>query len=284
MERASGGGRGAGGGGLPIPMGKGGGIIGVIVVIAVLILGGRSVTGGGDGGGGFGLPDVLNGLPAAAPAEGDPLPSAPTEDEQFAGFVLDDVQATWADLFSQAGKQYTPAVMTTFQGGVQTACGGASSSVGPFYCPADSKVYLDFDFWQELDQRFGASGDFARAYVIAHEVGHHVQNQLGIDDQVRQAAQQDPDATNELSVRQELQADCFAGVWGHSTYQRGILEDGDLEEGLNAAAAVGDDRLTQGRVSPDSFTHGTSEQRTKWFKRGFDSGNPEDCDTFSGGL
>jgi uncharacterized protein len=283
MERASGG-RGAGGGGLPIPMGKGGGIIGIIVVLAVLILGGRSVTGGDGGGGGFGLPDVLNGMPAAAPAEGQPLPSAPSEEEAFAGFVLDDVQATWADLFQQAGRQYNPAVMQVFEGGVQTACGGASSAVGPFYCPADRQVYLDFSFWRELSQRFGAPGDFAQAYVIAHEVGHHVQNELGIDDQVRQAAQQDPDATNELSVRQELQADCFAGVWGHSTYQRGILEDGDLEEGLNAAAAVGDDRLTGGQASPDSFTHGTSEQRSEWFQRGFDSGNPEDCDTFSGDI
>jgi predicted metalloprotease len=143
-------------------------------------------------------------------------------------------------------------------------------------------VYIDLGFFDELARRFGAPGDFAQAYVIAHELGHHVQNLLGIDDQVRQAMQADPSAQNELSVRQELQADCFAGVWGHSTYERGILENGDLEEGLNAAAAVGDDRLSGGRASPETFTHGTSEQRARWFKRGFDAGSPEQCDTFSG--
>ena len=144
-------------------------------------------------------------------------------------------------------------------------------------------MYLDESFFDELSQRFGAPGDFAKAYVIAHEVGHHVQNLLGIDDQVREAVQRNPGDQNELSVRQELQADCLAGVWGHSANERGLLEPGDVEEGLGAAAAVGDDRLTQGRASPDSFTHGTSEQRARWFKRGFDSGDPQDCDTFAAG-
>jgi predicted metalloprotease len=144
-------------------------------------------------------------------------------------------------------------------------------------------VYLDESFFGELSQRFGAPGDFAKAYVIAHELGHHVQNLLGIDDQVREAVQRNPGDQNALSVRQELQADCLAGVWGHSANERGLLEAGDVEEGLGAAAAVGDDRLTQGRVSPDSFTHGTSEQRMRWFKRGFDSGDPQDCDTFAAG-
>ena len=198
--------------------------------------------------------------------------------------MLDDVQQTWAEQFRQAGREYQNARLATFSNSVSTrGCGDAPSAVGPFYCPADGYVYLDESFFDELSQRFGAPGDFAKAYVIAHEFGHHVQNLLGIDDQVREAVQRNPGDQNALSVRQELQADCLAGVWGHSANERGLLEAGDVEEGLGAAAAVGDDRLTQGRASPDSFTHGTSEQRTRWFKRGFDSGDPQDCDTFAAG-
>lgn len=196
-------------------------------------------------------------------------------------FVLDDTQATWSRILTDGG--YREAQMVLFRDAVQSACGFAQSATGPFYCPGDQKVYLDLSFFDELHRRFGAPGDFAQAYVIAHEIGHHVQTLLGIEDQVRQAQGSRPGQANELSVRMELQADCFAGVWGHSTAERGILEGGDVEEGLNAAAAIGDDRIQQmsrGTVIPDSFTHGSSEQRVDWFRRGFDSGNPEDCDTF----
>lgn len=282
METRGTGSGGGGMGGLPIPMGKaGGGIGGIIILLIVLFLGGRALTGGGDGGFG-GLDNQLNGIPANE-GQGQPI-TAPTESQAFIAFVLDDVQQTWAEQFRQAGRQYQNARLATFVNSVSTrGCGNAPSAVGPFYCPADGFVYLDESFFDELSQRFGAPGDFAKAYVIAHELGHHVQNLLGIDDQVREAVQRNPGDQNALSVRQELQADCLAGVWGHSANERGLLEAGDVEEGLNAAAAVGDDRLTQGRVSSDSFTHGTSEQRTRWFRRGFDSGDPQDCDTFGAG-
>jgi predicted metalloprotease len=174
-----------------------------------------------------------------------------------------------------------------FAGGVPTGCGNADASVGPFYCPADSLVYLDLSFWNELAGRFGAGGDFAQAYVIAHEVGHHVQNQLGISAQVQDLEQDDPGAANGadgLSVRVELQADCLAGVWAHTTFERNLLEAGDLEEAIAAATAVGDDTIQRqavGRVRPDTFTHGTSAQRVRWFRRGYDSGSTDDCDTFS---
>jgi hypothetical protein len=169
-----------------------------------------------------------------------------------------------------------------FNDAVDSACGMNSAAVGPFYCPADQKVYIDLAFFRDLEQRFGAPGDFARAYVIAHEVGHHVQNVLGVFDQVRQRST--AQTANDLSVRQELQADCFAGVWGHYAAQKQMLEPGDVEEGLNAAAAIGDDRIqrrTQGRVAPESWTHGSSEQRVEWFRRGLDSGRPDACDTFA---
>ena len=172
-----------------------------------------------------------------------------------------------------------------FRDAVQSACGFAESATGPFYCPGDEKVYIDLGFYEELQSRFGAPGDFAQAYVLAHEIGHHVQNVLGTEAQVRQARGSRPDMANELSVRLELQADCYAGVWAHSTAQRQLLERGDVEEGLGAAAAVGDDRIQQmggGRVAPEAFTHGTSEQRMRWFRQGMDSGNPESCDTFQG--
>ena len=168
-----------------------------------------------------------------------------------------------------------------FEGSVQSACGGASAASGPFYCPADQKVYLDLSFFRELDQRFGAPGDFAQAYVVAHEVGHHVQNLLGINRQVGEAQQgQGRAGANQLSVALELQADCFAGIWGHHASRKQLLDEGDVEEGLAAAAAIGDDRLTKGRVSPDSFTHGTSAQRAKWLRQGLSSGDVNSCDTF----
>jgi predicted metalloprotease len=174
-----------------------------------------------------------------------------------------------------------------FTGSTQSACGGATSAIGPHYCPADEKVYLDLDFFRELKNQFGAPGDFAQAYVLAHEIGHHVQHLLGIMNRVERAERSDNEDPEELSVRLELQADCFAGVWGYTTYDRELLESGDLQEGLDAAAAVGDDRIQRQagqRVNPETWTHGSSEQRTTWFRRGFDSGDPSECDTFATSL
>jgi len=198
----------------------------------------------------------------------------------FAKDVLNDVQATWQQIL---GTRYRPAILVLFNEATSSGCGFAQSATGPFYCPSDQKVYIDLSFYDELKRRFGASGDFARAYVLAHEVGHHVQNLLGIESRMRTLQQQNPREGNELSVRLELQADCFAGVWGHSTNARGRLEPGDVEDGLNAAASIGDDRLQKqagGRVAPESFTHGTSEQRVSWLKRGLQQGTVESCDTF----
>jgi predicted metalloprotease len=201
---------------------------------------------------------------------------------QFVSFVLDDAQQTWSRIL---GPRYADAKLVLFRDAVQSACGTAGSETGPFYCPGDQKVYIDLSFLDELDRRFGAPGDFAQAYVLSHEIGHHVQTLLGTSRKVRQAQEANPSLQNELSVRMELQADCYAGVWGHSTNQRNILDPGDVEEGLAAAAAVGDDRIqrqARGRVNPESFTHGSSEQRMRWFRRGFDSGDIAACDTFAG--
>jgi predicted metalloprotease len=204
---------------------------------------------------------------------------------EFVGVVLADTEAAWTQIFAQQGSTYEKPTLVLFRDAVQSACGTASTAAGPFYCPADRKVYLDLSFYDELTNRFGAPGDFAQAYVVAHEVGHHVQTLLGISDRVQQARQRGSDTgANALSVRLELQADCFAGIWAHNADQsRQLLESGDIEEGLNAASAIGDDRLqreAQGRVNPDSFTHGTSEQRVRWFKTGFQSGDVKSCDTF----
>ena len=230
------------------------------------------------------LAEVLEDFSTASGAEGEsPIDEAtdPEADQvEFVSFVLDDVQGFWDGYFDEAGRNYQDAELVLFRDAVRTdGCGSAGSATGPFYCPADSKVYIDLGFFRELRERFGAPGDFAQAYVIAHELGHHVQNLLGIDDEVRRLSQDDPDRTNELSVRQELQADCFAGVWAHSAFQRDLLSDGDIAEGLDAAAAVGDDRL--GVDSPESFTHGSSEQRQHWLTEGYESGTLEACDTFS---
>ena len=202
----------------------------------------------------------------------------------FVGQVLDDAQRTWANILPKYGTQYREAKLVLFRDATATGCGTGQSAMGPFYCPLDEKVYIDLGFYDELQRRLGASGDFAQAYVIAHELGHHVQHLLGTDQQVRRAQQGDPSAANEYSVRLELQADCFAGVWGRSTAQRNNMSEGDLEEGMNAAAAVGDDRILQKagrRANVESFTHGTSAQRVSWFKKGYDSGNPRACDTFA---
>jgi uncharacterized protein len=212
-----------------------------------------------------------------------PIRSSPEEDErvQFVSFVLDDTQQTWQRLLPD---RYQRAKLVLFRDAVQSACGIAQAAMGPFYCPQDQKVYIDLGFYDELRERFGATGgDFAQAYVLAHELGHHVQNLLGIEPQVRRLQQQRPDLRNELSVKMELQADCLAGVWGYSTGQRGILEEGDAEDAMNAASAIGDDRIQrmgQGWVQPDSFTHGSSRQRKEWFRRGFEKGDPQACDTF----
>src|ERR1700716_1669045 len=203
---------------------------------------------------------------------------------QFVSFVLDDTQKTWADILpQQSGKSYHHAKLVLFRDAIQSGCGGAQAATGPFYCPRDEKVYIDLGFFDELRRRFGAPGEFAEAYVLAHEIGHHVQKILGIEAQERRMQEENPRARNQLSVKLELQADCFAGVWAQSTQQRGLLEQGDIESALGAAAAVGDDRLQKqatGHVSPDSFTHGTSEQRMSWFRRGLDGGSVDSCNTF----
>jgi uncharacterized protein len=221
---------------------------------------------------------------ATETAAGPPAETTPEEEKlvSFVSFVLDDAQKVWGQKLGQA---YRPATLVLFRDAVQSACGFAESATGPFYCPADEKVYIDLGFYEELQQRFGAPGDFAQAYVLAHEIGHHVQNVLGTEAEVRRQRTARADLANELSVRLELQADCYAGVWANSTAERQVLEQGDIEEGMGAAAAVGDDRLQRmggGRVVPESFTHGSSEQRQQWFRRGLESGNAEVCDTFRG--
>jgi len=204
---------------------------------------------------------------------------------EFIKFVLNDVQANWDKTLPQStGMAYHHAKLVLYRDDYPSACGEAQTAVGPFYCPEDQKVYLDLGFFQELENRFGAPGKFAQAYVIAHEIGHHVQRLLGIESKVRRLQEQDPRSRNQLSVRLELQADCFAGVWGNSTEQRNVIDETDVAQGLNAAAAVGDDRLqrmSRGRVSPESFTHGSSAQRTEWFRHGLESGRVSACDTFA---
>lgn len=201
----------------------------------------------------------------------------------FVTFVLNDTQATWTKILSQQGVQYRHAKLVLFRDSIDSACGMAQSATGPFYCPEDEKVYIDLGFYDELNRRFGAPGQFAQAYVLAHEVGHHVQKLLGTERKVVQAEQSNPGEKNQYSQRLELQADCYAGVWAHSTEQRNLLEQGDVDSALGAAAAVGDDRLQKmstGRVNPDSFTHGTSAERTDWFQRGFKGGEVSSCNTF----
>jgi uncharacterized protein len=288
IDRRSAGGRGAGMGGLPIPMGRlGGGGIGAILIAVIVYL----VLGSG-GGSGFDIPSDGEGFPQV-PATGtgsDSVPQGPDPERKevdFVAFVFNDAQRFWSEQFAAAGRPYENAKLVVYRSSTDTGCGAGSAAVGPFYCPLDRRVYLDLGFFDELSRRFQAPGDFAQAYVVAHEVGHHVQQQLGIEEEVRRRSADSPDDANDLSVRLELQADCLAGVWGRSTYDRGILETGDLEEGINAAASVGDDRVqaqAQGRIDPESFTHGTSEQRAEWLRAGFDSGELDACDTFSGDI
>lgn len=216
----------------------------------------------------------------------DPSRTAQEKTEvQFVSFVLDDVQRTWDKLLpQQANVPYHHAKLVLFRDSTRSACGQAQEASGPFYCPGDEKVYIDLGFFDELKQRFGAPGEFAQAYVLAHEIGHHVQKLLGIEAKVRQLEERNPREQNPLSVRLELQADCYAGVWGNTTEQRKIIDESDVEAGLRAAAAVGDDRLQKmatGHVSPESFTHGSSAQRTSWFRKGLDSGRISACNTFA---
>jgi predicted metalloprotease len=234
--------------------------------------------------------DILGGLvEQEAPSTIDSGPQRkPPEDDPQADFiraVLGDTEDTWSRIFEQGGGTYEAPRLVLFSGAVQSACGQASAAVGPFYCPPDRRVYLDLQFFRELSERFGAPGDFARAYVVAHEIGHHVQNLLGISDRVqRQRARLDQTGGNALSVRLELQADCYAGVWGNAAARRNILESGDVEAALAAATAIGDDRLqkqSRGYVVPESFTHGSSAQRVRWFKTGLEGGDVRRCDTFT---
>jgi uncharacterized protein len=252
-----------------IPIGVGGGGLGLVLLLVIALLTGN-VPGGGSSGG------PLDAFPTVQATGTNPVEDPDATLKDFSDRVFTDVDNTWAQIFQQTGKTYNHPRLVLFTQATQSACGGASSAVGPHYCPPDQTVYLDLSFFRELRDRFGASGDFAHAYVIAHEVGHHVQNELGIMDRVE---------NREDGIRLELQADCLAGVWGYTAEKRGLLDPGDTREALDAAAAVGDDRIqqqTQGRVTPENWTHGSSEQRMKWFTRGMNKGDPAACDTFSG--
>jgi hypothetical protein len=224
------------------------------------------------------------GAPGASAAPDPARLEAERQLEQVAVASFNDAQRVWGEALSRGEAPYRPARLVLFWDEVRSGCGAAAAEMGPFYCPGDEKVYIDLGFYRELESRFGAPGQFAQAYVIAHELGHHLQHVLGIEPRVRAAQRRDPSRRNALSVAMELQADCLAGVWGHSARGRGLLDPGDVEAGLNAAAAIGDDRLQRqatGRVSPESFTHGSSAQRVSWFRRGLESGDPDACDTFS---
>jgi uncharacterized protein len=277
--RGRGGGGGFGfpglGGGGGIPMKAGGGLIGLLVLAAAIFLP-RLLGGGGQGALGTG---------AAGATEDEVGPvQCVSELEQILCGASDDVQDYWIAEYPTAfGGQYTETDTTFFSGSINTGCGQATSQVGPFYCPADGFVYFDLDFLTQLQNQFGATGDLAAQYIVAHEYGHHVQNVLGISDDVNRQSQQDPNRANQYSIALELQADCFAGAWARNADDRGLLEPGEVQEALDAAAAVGDDRIqqqTQGRVSPESWTHGSAEQRVSWFRRGFDTGDPARCTTF----
>ena len=287
-EKPSGG---ASGGGLSLPgglpggvagLGGGAGLVVVLVIVAIQVFGGGSV-------GGFDVGQIL-GTGATPPGAENPEPLPPGEDpdrdlKDFSTYVFVDTQRTWSQSFRGDGEPYDDAELVLYADAVSTGgCGNATSAVGPFYCPADSRVYLDLSFYEDMDRQLGASGDFAWAYVIAHEMGHHVQNVTGTNAEVAKLERSDPSRANELSVRLELQADCYSGVWAATVYAEGDLERGDLDEAFTAAEAVGDDRLQEQagqQISPDSFTHGTSEQRRRWFEAGYSDGDPSACDTFS---
>jgi len=276
--QGSGGFGGLGGGRVSIPggmaTGGAGGLV-LIVVLGILLLSG--VLGGSGGLGG------LSGLGGAGAVEPGGTLQPQSDTDEFLAYVVSDIQDFWAATFSASGRDYPETRLVLFEDATQSPCGPASAATGPFYCPLDQKVYLDLGFFDELESRFGAQGgDFAIAYVVAHEFGHHVQTVLGVSQAVQDQSASDPSRRNDLSVRQELQADCLAGVWSHSAMSD--LEPGDIEEALSAASAVGDDRIqaaTTGRIDPESWTHGSAEQRTAWFTTGYRSGNVGDCDTFA---
>jgi hypothetical protein len=274
-RRGSSGGGGFGGGGL--------GIIGFVILLVISLVTGRNYIGSYLSGGG------AVSSQRAQSTDGRSYAASPAEDRSahLVSWTLDDVQKTWATLLpEQTGRDYRRAKLVLFRDYTQSACGTAQSQTGPFYCPVDQMVYIDLSFWDELRRLGGSSADFAQAYVVAHELGHHVQNILGIEQKVRQLSGQDPSQRNPLSVDLELQADCLAGVWAHTTEQRQIIHDADIEDGLKAAAAVGDDhlqRMQRGTVSPESFTHGSSAQRVGWFRRGLEQGTVAACNTFKSG-
>jgi predicted metalloprotease len=274
-DGGSSGGFGGGGGGFG--GGRRIGLGGLVVLIALSVIFKRDLVSDAVGLGGGAAPAVR--APAAAPA---PVNDAAEEKMVlFLSNVLDSAQIDW----SRNVPGYRDAKLVLFRNVIASACGTAESATGPFYCPGDQKVYLDLAFFDQLDRQFGAPGDFAQAYVLAHELGHHVQNLVGTERKLRDAQQRNPELKNRLSVAMELQADCYAGVWGYHASRNGQLESGDLDEGLKAASSVGDDRLQRmsvGRVNPETFTHGSSAERSRWFKRGFDSGDPKQCDTFAG--
>nr|WP_154324677.1 neutral zinc metallopeptidase [Pantoea sp. 201603H] len=261
-----------GGGRIRIPRGKGGIVLLIVVAVAGFY--------------GYDLTPLLTGEQPGSPQTSQQRIS-PQDDEaaKFTSVILATTEDTWQKIFKQMNKPWQAPKLVMYRGATRTGCGTGQSVMGPFYCPADQTVYIDLSFYDEMKNKLGAGGDFAQGYVIAHEVGHHVQKLLGIEPKVRQMQQgASQTQVNQLSVKMELQADCFAGVWGHYMEQQQVLEAGDLQEALNAAEAIGDDRLqqqSQGRVVPDSFTHGTSQQRYSWFKRGFDGGDPGQCNTFA---
>ena len=258
-------------------LGKGLGIGGTVIVLALSLLTGRNL-----------FTDLGVEPGVGAVAGGGPLTAEDSAREEpevlFVSGVLDDTEKTWSTMFAQSNQSYPAPHLVLFRNSTDSGCGMAQSAMGPFYCPVDQKVYIDLSFYDELKNKFGATGDFAQAYVIAHEVGHHIQHLLGTDAQMRQMQESNPSEGNQLSVRLELQADCYAGVWAHSTQQRGMLDAGDVDEAMNAAASVGDDRIQQQsgqRVNVDAFTHGSAAQRADWFGRGFKSGDIRSCNTFS---
>lgn len=290
-ESPAGGGGGFGGGGFGIPMGRGMGIGGTLLLLVLSLVFGGNFFGGGGGAAPAAYPGPAGGPgTVGAPGAGTPVNESAGERELRRRIVevLNLAQASWAQLLPrQANTEYRPTRLVLFREAVESGCGVAPAAVGPFYCPRDEKVYLDLSFYDELATKFGAPGDFAQAYVLAHEIGHHIQTVTGTEARVRQLQEQRPQLQNNLSVRLELQADCYAGVWGATARESQLLDPGDVQEGLAAAAGVGDDRIqrqTQGTVRPDTFTHGTSEQRQRWFTRGFQSGNMQSCDTFAGAI
>jgi predicted metalloprotease len=257
-------------------LGKGLGIGGTVIVLALSLLTGRNL---------FNDLGVEPGVGAGAGTPLTPEDSARQENQVlFVSFVLDDADSTWQNVLARYNQPYSPPKLVLFQNSTESACGIWQSAMGPFYCPVDQKIYIDLGFYNELKTRFGADGDFAQAYVLAHEFGHHIQHLVGTDSKVRQAQGSSPGDANQLSVRLELQADCYAGIWANSTQKRNILSAGDVEEAMAAASSVGDDRIQQQtgqRVNVDAFTHGSAAQRAEWFGRGFQSGDMRSCDTFS---